>query len=61
MIIEREVPRVTKGMLGISFLICLFSLWLINMQQISHKHIAEFYYFWDNYIETGRKLLKNIK
>lgn len=36
----------------------LLTLWLMRMIRISNKHIAEFYYFWDKHIESGRKLLK---
>ncbi|BAX82067.1 hypothetical protein [Labilibaculum antarcticum] len=36
----------------------LLILWLMRMIRVSNKHIAEFYYFWDKHIESGRKLLK---
>lgn len=47
-----------KLLLLISTLFSLLSLWTMKLFCGSRKHIAEFYYFWNQHIESGRKLLK---
>lgn len=47
-----------KLLLLISTLFSLLSLWIMMLLCGSRKHIAEFYYFWNQHIESGRKLLK---
>lgn len=47
-----------KLLLLISTLFSLLSLWTMKLLCGSRKHIAEFYYFWNQHIESGRKLLK---
>jgi len=58
----QEITNLNLELLNAIFIIAavlsLLALWLMRMIRVSKKHIAEFYYFWDRHIESGRKLLK---
>ncbi|MBI9058627.1 hypothetical protein L3049_02105 [Labilibaculum sp. DW002] len=56
--IASENPVFFDLVLLLAMVLSLSSLWLMKIIRIRNKHISEFYYFWDNHIETGRKLLK---
>lgn len=56
--IVSQSPGLFNLLLWLSTLFSLLSLWTMKMLRLSRKHIAEFYYFWDKHIESGRKLLK---
>ncbi|WP_320018979.1 hypothetical protein [Labilibaculum manganireducens] len=56
--IVTKSPGLFNLLLWLSTLFSLLSLWIMKMLRSSRKHIAEFYYFWDRHIESGRKLLK---
>ncbi len=56
--IVNENPVFLNVIFLIAIVLSLFTLWLMSMIRVENKHIAEFYYFWDNHVESGRKLLK---
>lgn len=57
-----EITSLNPAFLNVIFIIAtvlsLLTLWLMRMIRVGNKHITEFYYFWDEHIESGRKLLK---
>ena len=53
-----ENPELFNLLLLLSTLFSLLSLWIMKLLHGSRKHIAEFYYFWDQHIESGKELLK---
>ena len=59
----QEIANINSIFLNAVFIIVtvlsLLALCLMRMIKVSNKHIAEFYYFWDRHIESGRKLLKD--
>lgn len=51
-------PIVLNVIFVVSTVWSLLALWLMRLIKLSNKHIADFYYFWDRHIESGRKLIK---